>query len=340
MKLSSKALKNATLGLSALMMLGAGQAAFAHASILNTINSGTAVGSTSFSRIGVNHACNNTTPILPVVAQSVVIPTISPVISANDPVNSPLIPQVGTAAVPASGTPGQPGYVAAVPASLDYVAAKAAGSYYTILPTAGLGDYLATTLAGTIPVTTLANRFQLVQSKDVFTSQIEQRVGANVIGWVSTKGSLGLNLHGEVPFRFSNVFFKPASCVRSVVIQLAVADICKTTQPVPYTGVWNSGSNGVNLWIDSTLGGSPSFPVAAIEPGAGTTNLTINRDPIANPYPANCANAPVAANGVLSGTFTAGADALYDVKIQPSAADLEQLQFPGWGTPVSGNTFQ
>ncbi len=295
MKISSKALKNASLGLGAVMMMGAGQAAFAHASILNTVNSGNAIGSTSFSRIGVNHACNNILPKLPVVAQSAVIPTINPVISQAN------------------------------------VTGTVAGAY-AVQASALLGDYLITNLTATpaVPVTTLADRFQLVQSKDVFSTQIEQRNSSNqVIGFVSTKGALGFNLHGEVPFRFSNVFFKPASCLRNLVIQVAVADICKTTQQPPFTNlVWNV-NNGVNLWIDSLLGGSTSFPAAGIEPGAGTTNLTVTRDPVVNPYPSNCA-AP----------YGAGADAAFDIKIQPSAADLEQLQFPGWGTPVVGNTFQ
>ena len=48
--------------------------------------------------------------------------------------------------------------------------------------------------------------------------------------------------------------------------------------------------------------------------------------------------ATVQANVVTS--YTSGATPLTSVKIQPSANDLEQLQFPGWGTPVSGNTFQ
>ena len=63
MKISAKALKIAALGVSAATMMVATQEASAHASILNTVNSGTAIGSTSFSRIGVNHACNGTTPI-------------------------------------------------------------------------------------------------------------------------------------------------------------------------------------------------------------------------------------------------------------------------------------
>ncbi len=316
MKISTKALKMAALGVSAATMLVATQEASAHASILNTVNSGTAIGSTSFSRIGVNHACNGTTPITPVVAQSVVIPTLSPIIS--------VAPVTGNTA----GT---------------YVAQSTS-------PANTVGNYLFTTATGTTPVTTLANRFQLVQSKNVFTSSIEQRdsSGTNVIGWVSTKGSLQINEHGEVPFRFSNVFFGANSCVHDVVVQLAVADICKTNS-MPLSAATLSTTQGVNLWIDNLNGGSPSFPAAAIENGAGTTNMTINRDPVTDPYPASCAGAPiVTAATSLAATvqanvvtgYTTGATPLTSVKIQPSAADLEQLKFPGWGGTVSGNSFQ
>lgn len=317
MKISAKALKIAALGVSAATMMVATQEASAHASILNTVNSGNAIGSTSFSRIGVNHACNATLPaITPVVAQSVVIPTINPQIS------------VAT------------------------VTGNTAGTYtvQTTSPANTVANYLFTTAAGTTPVTTLANRFQLVQSKNVFSSSIEQRdsSGTNVIGWVSTKGGLQINEHGEVPFRFSNVFFGANSCVHDVVVQLAVADICKTNS-MPLSAGSLSTVQGVNLWLDNTLGGSAAFPAAAIENGAGTTNLTINRDPVTDPYPASCAGAPiVTAATSLAATvqanvvtgYTAGATPLTSVKIQPSAADIQQLQFPGWGTPVSGNTFQ
>ena len=206
-----------------------------------------------------------------------------------------------------------------------------------------------TSSAATTPVATLAGAFQLVQSKDVFSSSIEQRNAANaVIGWVSTKGGLQVNEHGEVPFRFTNVFFGANSCVHDVVVQLAVADICKTNS-MPLSSASLSTTQGVNLWLDVALGGSTHFPAAAIEAGAGTTNLTINRDPVQDPYPASCAGAPIAtaatnlaattqANVVTS--YTTGATPLTSVKIQPSAADIEQLQFPGWGTPVTGNTFQ
>lgn len=316
MKFSAKALKIAALGVSAVTMMVATQEASAHATFLNTVNSGTANGSTSFSRIGLNHACNGTTPSYPIIAQSVAIPTVNPIISRAD------------------------------------VTAGALGAY-TVLPTAVVGDYLFTTEASTVAVTTLANRFQLVQSKDVFNSQIEQRsplttttshgkTTNDVVGWVSTKGNLQINLNGETPFRFANVFFKKTSCLRNVTVQIPVVDICKSSaKPGTFVaGTLAKASGGVEIWVDPALTTPAWLPQTSIEAGAGTTNFTINRDPIANPYPANCAGAPIAANGVLTGTSTSGVDPLFDIKIQPSADDIDKLQFPGWGTPVAGNTFE
>ena len=318
MKISSKALKMAGLVVSAAVMMVATQEASAHATFLNTVNSGTAIGATSYSRLGLNHACNGAASGIsyPIVAQSVAIPTINPIISRADVTSGNL-------------------------------------GAYSVLPTATVADYLFTTEASTVAVTTLGNRFGLVQSRDIFTAQLEQRsplstttshgrTTNDIVGWVSTKGNLGINLNGEVPFRFANVFFKKTSCLRNVTVQIPVVDICKTTaQPGTFVaGTLAKASGGVEIWVDPTLATPSWLPQTSIEAGAGTTNFTINRDPIANPYPANCAGAPIAANGVLTGTFTSGADALFDIKIQPSAADIDKLQFPGWGTPVVGNTFE
>ncbi len=318
MKFSAKALKIAAIGVSAVTMMIATQEASAHATFLNTVNSGTAIGATSFSRLGLNHACNGAASGIsyPIIAQSVAIPTINPIISRADV---------------ASGVLGN----------------------YSVLPAATVADYLFTTEASTVAVTTLANRFGLVQSKDVFNSQIEQRsplstttshgkTTNDVVGWVSTKGNLQINLNGEVPFRFANVFFKKTSCLRNVTVQIPVVDICKTSaKPGTFVaGTLAKASGGVEIWVDPALTTPSWLPQTSIEAGAGTTNFTINRDPIANPYPASCAGAPIAANGVLTGTFTSGADALFDIKIQPSADDINKLQFPGWGTPVAGNTFE
>jgi hypothetical protein len=267
-------IKNVTVGLGAIALITTGQAAFAHASILNAIDSG----ATGFSRVGLNHACNRTSPPTPIVAQSVVFPTINPILSRSD--NGVIT---------------------------------------------SLGDFFATNAALTTPLSTLANLPQLIQSRDVFSAQIEQRnENDQVIGFVSTKGVLGVNLHGELPFRFGAVHFK-SNCAARLRIQVAVADICNIQQKPPFSSM----PSGVNLWFSNQtpgLEGGP-FPPASVENGAATTVLTINRNTAVNPYPSNC----VPANGT---------DPVFDVNVFPSVDDIARLQFPGWGTPASGAVFK
>lgn len=298
MSIDSKKIKFLAMGLSGVAMMAAGEAVFAHASILNAINSG----ATGFSRVGVNHACNGTTPPTPVIAQSVIFPTISPTILKRT------LP--ATTSEDISATP--------------------------------LSTFFATNLTGAAtaagnPLNSLQNLPQLIQSKDVFTSQIEQRNASNnVIGWVSTKGSLAVNLHGEVPFRFGAVHFRtfagsPNSCVSRLTVSVAVADICNLTQKPGSLPAYGSGNVGVNLWVDKTIPGldATQFPSSAIEAGAATTNLVINRDVTVNPYPANCLAAG-----------TGGTDPTIEITVKPTAADIDQLAFPGWGTPAVGNEFK
>ncbi|NOT10809.1 MAG: hypothetical protein HOP23_03080 [Methylococcaceae bacterium] len=304
MKLSAKQLKAVTLGVGTVLMMGAGQAAFAHASILNAINSG----GTGFSRVGVNHAVNHTTPPTPVVAQSVVFPTVNPIL-------------------------GRTGVGASVSNLGDFFSTSAAGANTT----------------GLLPWVSVAGAPQLVQSKDVFSQQIEQANASNqTIGWVSTKGLLQVNLHGEVPFRFAAPHFRsilPAAnpnalttadlCADKLVIAVAVADISKPTPQPPFVAANPAGlpgsetaGIGYNLWLDNTTPGlaTSAFPPQVTENGAATTNLTINRDPVVNPYPANCVPA-------------GGTNPVFTITVKPSADDINALQFPGWGvgiTPAAG----
>lgn len=286
---------------SAALLAGVGQSAFAHASILNPINSGVRG---AVSRIGVNHAVNHTTPPSPVVAQSVVFPTVNPILGRTDGV-----------------------------------------------PVVSLGDYFATTATaaanGGDPWLTVAGKPQLIQSKDIFTQQIEQANADNqTVGWVSTKGYLQVNLHGEVPFRFDTPHFRSVLpnpnpngltaadlCVGALRIWVPVADIANPNNKPPFanSGAGGSGTAGItyNIWVDNTTPGleNTAFPPAVIENGAGTTVLTINRDTAVNPYPGNCAPA-------------GGGDPVITVTVKPSADDVNALQYPGWGAPANGNTFR
>jgi len=320
MKLSSKKMKAVTLSLGSVLMMGAGQSAYAHASILNAINSG----ATGFSRVGVNHADNHTTPPTPIVAQSVVFPTVNSIFGRTpaDPNGAPIV---------------------------------ALGDFFTTDKTSAANG-TRSTISATGVVTNnewiVANSPQLVQSKDIIALQIEQANAANkTIGWVSTKGVLQVNLHGEVPFRFAAPHFRSVLpsvnpnglkdadlCVSQLVIYVAVADIANPNPQPPFAAAVPDGAPGsetsgigYNLWIDNNTPGlaNSAFPPQVTENGADTTKLTINRDPLVNPYPTNCA---------LAGT--GGTDPAFAITIKPSADDINALQFPGWGALANGNTLR
>jgi hypothetical protein len=303
MKIASKQIKHLAVGISTVLMLGAGQAAFAHASILNEISSG----ATGFSRVGVNHAVNHTTPPTPVIHAGVVFPTQTPTL-ARSPVGPAIV---------------------------------------------SLGDYFATTAAGATggvsPLTTLAGAPQLVQSRDVFDNQIEIANGNNLtVGWwsLSEPGSSGLqvNIHGEVPFRFTAPHFRSALpsanpnglvaadlCASRLRIWVSVVDIADPSAlgSLPTGGAPGSATTGIgfNGWWDNTLL-STEYPPAFVENGAATPVLTINRDPKVNPYPANCANS------VLNtpANPAPGTDASFDITVKPIAADIDVLK---WGGPAA-----
>jgi hypothetical protein len=214
-----------------------------------------------------------------------------------------------------------------------------------VVPTKNPYVFISTTLGATVtPPTssptalndytnksTLANLFHLIQSRDVFSQQIQRwdapNSGGNVIGWVSTRGNLGQFLYGTTPFRVSAIAFKKTSaissqnCLRSIKVNLAIADICNINS-------WPSGQTapsvpGVNLWIDNDptspyyapLFGAPADQGSNNTIAAASASLNINRDTTVNPYPSNCGST----------------DPYVDMLIYPSQADVETLQFPGWG---------
>jgi hypothetical protein len=238
-----------------------------------TIQSPVTAGTTTYNNVVISHGCNNNTSYPNIVAESVIVPTQGPYVTS------------------ALNT-GQTGTIATPPASVS--------------------DALATTNAGTTPLSSLAGLFQLVQSKDVFKNQIERNTvltsGGSTVGWISTGGSLGFHLHGLIPFRVNAFGFNSATCATAVKINLAVADICKAT--------WDPANNATatNLWLDNT---QVSFYGYSIENNAASATVTFNRDLVNNPLPPNCAG-------------YGGADPLYTITIKPSQADVDLLVFPGW----------
>ena len=264
-----------TLALAALIaVFGAGQGAYADTSIKESQTEGT----TGYNALQIVHGCETESgKKLPVIAQSVVFPTQNPTVTRV---------LTTVAAVPATAT------TAAVPAQTTET---------------------ATTLAAEITDRTgLAGKADLVQDKNIFNKQKKvYDANGNLIGFNGTRGNLDPNLLGLVPFRFTPVTFKADSCARRVLVQIAVADICKQSFP-PKAGT-------ANLWIPAFTG---KFTDTAIEGIGAPAVLTIKRN-TSKALPAGCPANADKDNG----------DKGYDVVIAPSAADVDaHLPIRGyWG---------
>jgi hypothetical protein len=198
-------------------------------------------GTTSYNNLVIGHGCTlaNGTK-LPVIAQSVLFPTVNPKYTVVGPV---------------SGNP------------------------------------------GVVSISTFANIPQLIQSRDIFSQQKEKTNAAGqVIGFESTEGSLGVTLHGLVPFRTAGVSFPADSCATKLIVQIAVADICE--------------KNGArNLWIPSV---TPKYADATVDGIGSPAVLTINRDLTKNPLAASCGSG-------------------YTFTVTPSPEDVDaNLKIDGW----------
>lgn len=200
--------------LSSLLLSLAASAALAHTTIQNSVTEGT----TTYNNLVIGHGCTLADGTkLPVIAQSVVFPTVNPVVTIS------------------SGTQ-----------------------------------------SGTVPafsVTSFANIPQLIQNKNIFAKQAEKtNASGQVIGFVSTEGSLDPTLHGLVPFRTAGVSFTTTGCATKLLVKVAIADVCQKL-------------GAANLWIPSLTSKYTDPKVDGI--GAPAT-LTISRDLTKNPLPASC----------------------------------------------------
>lgn len=148
----------------------------------------------------------------------------------------------------------------------------------------------------------LAGLITLVQDKSIFRQQREiLDSNDNAIGFFGTRGSLHPDLMGLVPFHVVPVTFLSTSCAKSMLVQVAVADICSRTFP-PKAGT-------ANLWIPAA---TSKFNKSGID-GIGTPAvLTIKRNLDTNPLPAHCGDG-------------------YDVTLTPTEADVnEHLPIKGY----------
>jgi hypothetical protein len=224
----------ATLALGALMT----QTAQAHTTIQVQANEAT----TTYNNVVIGHGCTVNGTALPVIAQSVLFPTVNPVVTVS-----------GAGASTATENP--------------------------------------------LSIATFANIAQLIQSRDVFTRQVEKKNAAGqVIGFESTEGSLLPELHGLVPFRTAGVSFKANSCAKQLQVKVAIADIC--TRNVAF-----------NLWIPQA---TAKYNSPTIDGIGSPATLTFNRDLTKNPLPAGCGEG-------------------YTITVSPSAEDVDaNLQIPGY----------
>lgn len=212
-------------------------AAHAH----TTVQVQAAEGTTTYNNLVIGHGCTlaNGTK-LPVIAQSVVFPTVNP--------------------------------------------------RYTVTGT-------LTGNPAVVSIASFANVPQLIQSRDIFTRQKEKtNATGQVIGFESTEGSLGVDLHGLVPFRTAGVTFPADSCATRLVVQIAIADICE--------------KNGAkNLWIPAV---TSKYSDPTVDGIGAPASLTINRDLTKNPLAASCG-------------------AGYTFTVTPSNEDVDaNLKIDGW----------
>lgn len=222
------------------LALGAVPQVLAHTTIQSQVPEGT----TTYNNIVIGHGCTLADGSkLPVIAQSVVFPTVNPVAT--------------------------------------FSTGKMAGS------------------ADVFAITTFANIPQLIQSKDIFSKQ-EEKVDASgrVIGFASSEGSLSPNLHGLVPFRTGGISFNAASCIKKLLVKVAIADICQK-------------KGAANLWIPAL---TPKYTDPKVDGIGSPATLIFNRDLTKNPF--------LAASNCGEG---------YEITLTPSAEDIDaNLPLPGY----------
>jgi len=187
----------------------------------------------------------------------------------------------------------------------------------TVSPAVALSDGTKLAdLTSVITQGTLTGLAKSIQSTSIFyTQQSKLDALGNVIGWSYHDGDLLAPL-GRTPFQFAAPNFVKASCVKRLLVTLAVADVCALG------GAETLVPGSVNLWIPSNGSRYATAGLAAKVPGIALPPiLIVNRDLVANPMSATCG---------------AGLDAT----VTPSAADIDaNLRIPGiWGLPPASGT--
>ncbi|MEC4748393.1 hypothetical protein [Methylomicrobium sp. Wu6] len=138
-------------------------------------------------------------------------------------------------------------------------------------------------LSGVMNPGSLAGLIDTIQNKDIFNLQDEKlNAQGGVIGFYSKGGRLSPTSQGRVPFEFSSPKFLGSSCVKTLNIELAVADICDRSNPKNRAGK-------VNLWIPDNGSTYATEGAAQGIDGVGEPPvLVVHRDLINNPLDIAC----------------------------------------------------
>jgi hypothetical protein len=144
-------------------------------------------------------------------------------------------------------------------------------------------NQVVTDLSDVIEQGGIAGLLGLIQDRSIFLRQGEKTdTNGNAIGFVGTNGELAPELAGRVPFQFTPPNFVAEACVTKLLIQIAIADVCKRRLP-------NLRPERVNLWIPDNGSRIATDALANGVEGIGApATLTVNRNLLSNPLPEGC----------------------------------------------------
>jgi hypothetical protein len=288
--------KAIALGALALGAAGLSQTASAHPSLKVP---STMEGTNIYSGVVITHGCTAFTPPKPITGTVQFFPT-----GENSSGKGPgRLPGVNGGAP----TPIQGG-VFSVRKTTD------SGSYEVGTQT-NLADEIVSAKGGTTGVTSLAGRFRMVSSHEVFqkvgsVSRVNAAGATEVLGSWGALGKLDPTLYGQTEFRanMSGVWLNKDKCAKSLKVRVPAIDICASDK----TGTGKPGL--ANYWINSQTPKFNAPDAHGIKPADNFwMTFTVNRDLVNNPYPESCANA-----------------VKYDVVVTPTFEEIDNwMKIPG-----------
>jgi hypothetical protein len=131
----------------------------------------------------------------------------------------------------------------------------------------------------------LAGLFRPIQDTAIFARQgILRDANENAVGFFGSDGRLDHELSGRVPFEFTAPNFVASSCAARLVVEVAIADLCK-----PRLRAHMLDARFINLWIPANGSQLAIDAAAAGIDGVGApARLTVNRNLATKPLAAGC----------------------------------------------------